>query len=173
MATTDRVASYHKPLVSKYARYVYPHFTDEQLKAIEELAESGGVELCVLHELALAKHLNLRRESVDGYDLCCDDSGRKIEAKYKRLVENGAKDREDYLMKLGTKELQAKTADYLWITVYNQFNDSEDHFLVPRAKITGKSFNFTYNRDKDSYNQGDKFLVRRGFLTDDVYTGNA
>lgn len=173
MATTDRIAAYHKPLVSKYARYVYPHFTDEQLKAVEELAESGGVELCVLHELALAKHLNLRRESVDGYDLCCDDSGKKIEAKYKRLVDNCAKDRDDFMMKLGTKELQAKTADYLWITVYNQFIDSEDHFFVPRSHITKKSFSFKYTVSKDTYNQGDKFLVRRGFLTDDVYTEKA
>jgi hypothetical protein len=107
---------------------------------------------------------------VDGHDLCCDDSGKTIEAKYKRLVDNCAKGRNDFMMKLGTKELQAKTADYLWITVYNQLIDNEDHFLVPLEKVTGKSFNFTYNSEKDSYNQGDKFLVRRGFLTGDVYT---
>lgn len=170
MATTDRVAAYHFPLIERYLGYNYPQWTREQHLAALELAKAGAIELSSLHEMALAKYLGMRRESVDGYDLCCDDSGKKIEAKYKRLVDNGAKDRDDFMMKLGTKELQAKTADYLWITVYNQFIDSEDHFLVPRSSIAKKSFSFKYTVSEDSYNQGNKFLVHRGFLTEDVYT---
>jgi len=164
MATTQHVANYHKPLVRKYVRYVYPHFTDEQYTAIEELAESGGIELCVLHELALSKYLSINRDSGAGHDLYCEDTGRTVEAKYKRLVNNRSKGGDYWLMKLGTKELQGKTADFVWITVYNQFIDNEDHFFVPLNNIVGKSFNFTYNLEADHYNQGQKYHVMRGFF---------
>jgi hypothetical protein len=164
MATTELVAGYHEPLVKKYVRYVYPHFTAEQHAAVEEIAKVGGIEMCAMHEMALSKYLSVKRESVAGRDLRCLITELTYEAKYKRLVNNCSNNGDYWLMKLGTKELQGKTADFVWITVYNQFIDNEDHFMVPLSDIRGKSFNFTYNIEKDNYNQGHKYLVRRGFF---------
>jgi hypothetical protein len=164
MATTELVAAYHEPLVKKYIRYNYTHFTPEQYSAVEEIAKTGGIEMCVMHELALSKHLGIKRESGAGYDLICEETERTYEAKYKRLVNNRNKGGDYWLMKLGTKELQGKNADYVWITVYNQFIDNEDHFMIPLKDMVGKSFNFSYNKEKDSYNQGQRYHVRRGFF---------
>lgn len=174
MATTESTAAYHYPHLKKYIRYVYPDFSEEQYAAIDEVAKAGGIEMCVIHELAVCKHLGAERKSGQGYDFICKKSPYKFEveykrpgkyeAKYRRLVNNKNKGGEYWLMKLGTKELRAKTADFLWITVYNQFIEDEDHFMVPMSDITGKSFNFTYNIQYDNYNQGQQYHVHRGFL---------
>ncbi len=117
--------------------------------------------MCTIHELALAKFLGMKRESGEGYDLRCPATNKTKEAKYRRLRNNGDN---NYLMRLSPTDLQSKTADSIWVTVYNPFIGNEDHFEIPLRDISIKSFSFTYNRETDSYNRGDKYLVRRGFF---------
>jgi hypothetical protein len=161
MATTDRCAEYHAPILEKYVRYVFPHFTESQFQALGEVINAGGMEMCAIHEMALAKFLGMVRESGNGYDLRCIKTNETKEAKYRRLRHNGDN---NYLMRLSPQDLKFKSADSLWVTVYNPFIDNEDHFEIPLKDITVKSFSFTYNREADSYNRGDQYLVRRGFF---------
>ena len=161
MATTERCAAYHAPILEKYVKYVFPHFTELQFQALSEVINEGGMEMCAIHEMALAKFLGMERDSVEGHDLRCPKTRRTKEAKYKRLCHNGEN---NYLMRLSQRELKAKTADTVWVTVYNPFINSEDHFEIPLKDIFIKSFSFTYNRSKDSYNRGDQYLVKRGFF---------
>jgi hypothetical protein len=161
MATTERCAEYHAPILEKYVKYVFPHFTELQFQALNEVINEGGLEMCAIHEMALAKFLGMERDSVKGHDLRCLATNKTKEAKYRRLRNNG---NNKYLMRLSPTDLQSKTADSIWVTVYNPFVENEDHFEIPLRDILIKSFSFTYNRSKDSYNRGDQYLVKRGFF---------
>lgn len=164
MSTTEQAAQYHKPLIKKYVRYAYPHFSRAQLDAIEELASDGGFDLSCLHELAVAKFLGAERKSVAGYDIIVNEDGWGLEVKYRRLRKVKNRGGESYLASVCDKHLRAKTAKYVWLTVFNILTQSEDHFMIPVQGRKTLSINFCYNESEDSYNQGDKYLVHRGFF---------
>jgi hypothetical protein len=170
MATTQKAASYHLHIIKRYLNYLRPDLIDSHREGFNYLAEIGGIELSSLHEEAVAKFLNLERKSGDGFDLVrvCNPNDT-VEAKYRRLSLNNKGQAaetksETWIMRLDRKNLQGKTAPWLWITVYNQFIETEDHFVVPMKDINDNFFTFSYNKKRDDYNRGQKYLCYRGFF---------